>query len=377
LIDLDAIRRELPALRQTAYLNSGTAGPWPTPVVQAITAALAREAELGRASPRGLPDFPPALAATRDRLASWVGAEPGEMAVTGSTTIGVNIVVWGLDWQPGDEVVTSSIEHRGVLVPLQRLAARRGVRVRIAQLGSGQPAAALMAIQRELSERTRLVALSHVSFSTGACLPIAEIARAAHAVDAQVLVDGAQAVGAMPVDVRTLDVDYYAFPGQKWLCGPEGTGGLFIRRELQPELAQTFVGTRSAQPGAAGYEYSTLFRPGVHGLLAALDWLEGIGRDAIFQRVAEQANSCHAQLGEVDGVEVITPADSRAGLVCFRLGDADLELAVAQLAAEGVTLRSVADTNALRVSCGFFNTSAEIDQLVAAVRRLSPSRAAY
>jgi L-cysteine/cystine lyase len=117
VIDLDAIRRQLPVLRQTAYLNSGTAGPWPTPVVNAIGAALAREAELGRTSPRGLPDFPPTLAATRDRLASWVGAESDEMAVTGSTTIGVNIVIWGLDWQPGDEVVTSSIEHRGVLVP--------------------------------------------------------------------------------------------------------------------------------------------------------------------------------------------------------------------------------------------------------------------
>jgi L-cysteine/cystine lyase len=223
-------------------------------------------------------------------------------------------------------------------------------------VSSGQPEAVLAAIQRELSERTRLVALSHVSFSTGACLPIVELARAAHALGARVLIDGAQAVGAMRVDVRALDADYYAFPGQKWLCGPEGTGGLFVRRECQLELGATFVGTRSAQPGAAGYEYSTLFRPGVHGLLAALDWLEGIGRDAIFWRVSELANSCYAQLSEVGGVDVITPADSCAGLICFGLAHADLEACVAQLAADGLTLRSVADTNALRVSCGFFNT---------------------
>jgi L-cysteine/cystine lyase len=376
LIDLDAIRRQLPVLRQTAYLNTGTAGPWPTPVVRAIGAALVREAELGRASPRGLPDFPPTLRATRDRLASWVGADPDEMAVTGSTTIGVNIVVSGLEWQAGDEVVTSSIEHRGVIVPLQRLAARRGMRIRVAEVGAGAPETALAAIQAELNERTRLVALSHVSFSTGACLPIAEIGRAAHAVGARVLIDGAQAVGALPVDVRTLDVDYYAFPGQKWLCGPEGTGGLYVRRERQPELAATFVGTRSAQPGAAGYEYSTLFRPGVHGLSAALDWLEGIGRQVIFDRVAELADSCYAQLCGIGGVEVITPADARAGLICFRVSEADLEACVAQLAAEGLTVRSVADTSSLRVSCGFFNTQGEIDGLVAAVRRLSASRAA-
>jgi L-cysteine/cystine lyase len=376
LIDLDAIRRQLPVLRQTAYLNTGTAGPWPTPVVEAIGVALAREAELGRASPRGLPDFPPTLRAARDRLASWVGAAPDELAVIGSTTIGVNMVVSGLEWQPGDEVVTSSIEHRGVLVPLQRLAARRGVKVRVSEVGTGERETALAAIQAELTERTRLVALSHVSFSTGACLPIDEIARAAHAVGAQVLVDGAQAVGAMHVDVHALDVDYYAFPGQKWLCGPEGTGGLFVRRARQSELAATFVGTRSAQPGAAGYEYSTLFRPGVHGLLAALDWLEGIGRVTMFDRVAELVDCCFRQLRAVDGVEVITPADARAGLVCFRVAEADLEACVAQLGADGLTVRSVADSGTLRVSCGFFNTQAEIDRLEAAVRRLRDLRAA-
>jgi L-cysteine/cystine lyase len=375
-LDLDALRRQLPVLRQTAYLNTGTAGPWPTPVVEAIGVALAREAELGRASPRGLPDFPPTLRATRERLANWVGAEPDELAVTGSTTIGVNIVVSGLEWRPGDQVMTSSIEHRGVLVPLQRLAARRGVQVHVAEVGTGERETALTAIRAELSERTRLVALSHVSFSTGACLPIAEIARAAHAVGALVLIDGAQAVGAMPVDVDALDVDYYALPGQKWLCGPEGTGGLFVRRARQPELAATFVGTRSAQPGAAGYEYSTLFRPGVHGLLAALDWLEGVGRHTIFDRVAQLADSCDVQLRGIDGVEVITPADARAGLVCFRVSEVDVDACVAQLSADGLTVRSVADTNSLRVSCGFFNTQAEIDRLVAAVRQLRPTGAA-
>ena len=125
--------------------------------------------KLGRASPRGLPDFPPTLAATRARLASWVGAEPDELALTGSTTIGVNIVVSGLDWQPTDEGVTSSLEHRGVHVPLRRLAARRGVRVRSAEVGAGERGTELGAIQSELSERTRLVALSHLSFSTSAC----------------------------------------------------------------------------------------------------------------------------------------------------------------------------------------------------------------
>jgi selenocysteine lyase/cysteine desulfurase len=108
----------------------------------------------------------------------------------------------------------------------------------------------------------------------------------------------------------------------------------------------------------------------VHGLLAALDWLEGVGRQAIFDRVAELVDSCYEKLCRVDGVEVITPADARAGLVCFGLSGADLEACVARLGADGLTVRSVADTSSLRVSCGFFNTQGEIDRLVAGVRRL-------
>jgi L-cysteine/cystine lyase len=358
-------------LARTAYLNTGTAGPWPTPVVEAIAEVLRQEGELGRASPRGLPDFPPTLTGARERLASWVGAGPGEVALVGSTTIGINMAVWGLDWQPGDEVVTTSVEHRGVLAPLRQLAARREVRVREAAVAGGE-VETLAAIVGEMSERTRLVALSHVSFSTGARLPIRDIADAAHAAGARVLVDGAQAVGAMPVDVHGLGVDFYAFPGQKWLCGPEGTGGLYIRDVAA--LQKTFVGARSGQSGAAGYEYSTLFRPAVHGLLAALQWLDGIGREAIFARVADVADYCYARLSAEAGFEMVTPESTRAGLVHVRMPGVDLEASVARLAEAGLTVRSVPDTRSLRISCGFFNTRAEIDRLVDA---LSRARAAY
>jgi L-cysteine/cystine lyase len=362
-VDIDAVRRDLAVTRRTAYFNTGTAGPWPAPVIEAIGAALQREADLGRASPRGLPDFPGVLAATRQQLAAWVGVGPGELALTGSTTLGVNIGVWGLDWQPGDEVVTTSIEHRGVLVPLKHLASRRGVKVRVAEVGYG--ASPLEAICANLTSRTRLVALSHVSFSTGACLPVKDVAHAAHAVGAAVLVDGAQAVGATPIDVHDLDVDYYAFPGQKWLCGPEGTGGLYVRHARQAELRATFVGTRSAQPNAAAYEHGTLFRPGIHGLHAALDWLEAVGREQIFARTARLAAYCASRLGSVPGVELITPPEARAGLVCFRFAaDADLDACVAYLVERGVSLRSVGETGCVRVSCGFFNTESELDRLV-------------
>jgi L-cysteine/cystine lyase len=365
VLDVEAVRAQLPVTATTAYLNTGTAGPWPTPVVEAIEHALHREQALGRASPSGLPDFRPLLHNTRDRLADLIGADGDEVALTHSATEGIDIVVWGLDWQPGDEVITTSFEHRGVLVPLRQLAVRKDVAIKVADLGPGVEG--LEVINQLITPRTRLIALSHVSFSTGACLPIHQVADLAHAAGAMLVVDGAQAVGAMPVDVHASGVDFYVFPGQKWLCGPEGTGGLYVRRDRQAQLQSTYVGTRSAAPGAGRYEWGTLFRPGVHGLHAALEWFDAIGRDVIFDRAAELASYCYARLSELPNVEMVTPKQSRAALVNIRLPGVDLDACVGMLGDQGFTVRAVPDTQSLRVSCAFFNTSVEIDGLAKAI----------
>jgi L-cysteine/cystine lyase len=364
VLDIEAVRAQLPVTSITAYLNTGTAGPWPTLVVDAIEHALRCEQALGRASPSGLPDFRPLLRDTRDRLAELIGADADEVALTHSATEGIDIVAWGLDWQAGDEVVTTSVEHRGVLVPLRQLGARRDVAIKVAEVGSG---GSVEPVEALITPKTRLVALSHVSFSTGACLPIRAIADLAHAAGAMIVVDGAQAVGAMPVDVHALGVDFYAFPGQKWLCGPEGTGGLYVRRDRQAQLQSTYVGARSATPAAGRYEWGTLFRPGIHGLHAALAWFDAIGRDAIFSRNAELAAYCYSALAELPNVELVTPVDARASLVNIRVPNVDLDTCVTALSNQGFTVRSVPDTQSLRVSCAFFNTSAEIDGLVKAL----------
>jgi L-cysteine/cystine lyase len=366
---IERVRAVLPVTSKTAYLNTGTAGPWSTPVVEAIEQALRREHVLGRASPGGLPDFRPLLRETRVHLADWIGADADEVALTQSTTEGVDIVVWGLNWQPGDEIVTTPIEHRGVASPVRQVARRNGLIVRTAEVGDGSSAVALDAIQAAIGPLTRLIALSHVSFSTGARLPIERIAELAHAAGALVLVDGAQAVGAMPVDVHGLGVDFYAFSGQKWLFGPEGTGGLYVRRERQDRLAATYVGARSAGEGATRYEYGTLFRPGVHGLYAALQWLDSIGRQTVFGRVSELAAYCAERLASVPGVRLLTPGGECAGLVNVQLPGADLDACVAFLEQHGLTLRSVPDTSSLRISCAFFNTPAEIDRLTDSIGR--------
>lgn len=259
--------------------------------------------------------------------------------------------------------VTTDVEHPGILVPLHHLARRFGVGLRIVP-----PAAVAGAI----NERTRLVAFSHVSFSTGAVLPVAEVVAAG----VPVLIDGAQAVGAIPVDVHALGVDYYAFSGQKWLCGPEGTGGLYVRRGSS--LEATFVSTHSLRPslgggrdpanvtladGATRFEGGSFFRPAIRGLNATLRWLvDDVGLDTVFLRTRELATYCHERVRELPGVEMLTPRAALAGLVSFRLGDP--VRAVTYLREHGVIVRSIPETQSIRVSCAFFNTTEEIDRLV-------------
>jgi len=317
-----------------------------------------------------LPDYAPLARDTRQRLAALIGAHPEEIAFTDSTTYGINVAVWGHRWRHDDEVLTSTVEHPGILVPLHYLARRTGVSLRTV---------APEALPYAITDHTRMIAISHVSFSTGARLPIAEVAQAARETGALVLVDGAQAVGALPVDVHALDVDFYAFPAQKWLCGPEGMGALYVRRGI--ELESTFVGIRSLHSSGPGgrdpanltlsetatrYELGAVYRPAMHGFNAALRWLaDDVGLSMVHERTRALAAYCHAALTELPHVEVLTPAGALAGLVCFRVpGDGW----VGRLEQRGVTARWIPEARCLRVSCAFFNTEAEIDRMIAVLR---------
>ena len=208
-----------------------------------------------------------------------------------------------------------------------------------------------------------------MSYSTGARLDIAAVAQHAHEQGAVLVVDGAQAAGALPVDVHALGVDYYAFPGQKWLCGPEGTGGLYVARARQADLDSTYVGMRSSGQGAARHEWATLFRPGVHGLHAALAWRTHLGVATIHQRIAQLADYARAELDRAVAGAVITPPDGGAGLLHVRVPVDSLDACVADLTTAGVTVRSVPDTSTVRLSCGFFNTRGEIDRAVDGLAR--------
>jgi L-cysteine/cystine lyase len=377
-IEPASVRADLPCLAGEAYLNTGGAGPMSRVVAGAVEAALAEQLGRGR---MGLPAITAARerqAALRTAIGRLLGRPAAEVAIAQSTTHAMNQVIWGIDWRPGDEVVTTALEHPGLLVPLGVLARRMGVTLRVLDAGDGSgPLEERVA--GACSPRTRLVALSHVAYGTGARLDVEGAVRAAHAAGALVLVDGAQGAGAVPADPGALGCDAYALPAQKWLMGPEGLGALWIAPEAMERVDVTVSGYETGgdhgtdgsvalHPDARRYEASTHPEVLIAGWLAALGWLERLGHDAVHRATLAAAAACRARLGEIPGVRILGGPEATSGLVAFTVDGWAPEPAAAALAVGGVTVRWLADPPALRASCAFFTGADDLDRLATGVR---------
>jgi L-cysteine/cystine lyase len=352
----EEIRARFPVLERYAYLNTGTCGPVSRATAAAVAERTRLDVEQGRG---GLPYFK-AVLDLRDRLraalAALVGATPKHIALTYSTTAGCNIVVAGLGLGPDDEVVTTDEEHFGLAGPL----AVSGARIRVART-RGRPAAdAREAILAEVGPRTRLLALSHVSWQTGHVFPVHEL-RAETGLP--VLVDGAQSVGAIAVEVGELD--FYTVSGQKWLCGPDATGALYVR---DPEALRIAVpsyfaqqgfepeGTFVATGGAPRFDAGWLPAPALAGLLTAVGELDA----GALEPARETAERCRALLAE--RVEVVTEP-GHATLVTWKArGDAAAEAAAA--AERGVIIRDLPGTGWLRASIGAWTDDRDLERLL-------------
>ncbi len=230
------LRSEFPVLERVAYLNAGSVGPMPRAAADAAREELAAELHEARGGKAQFERMLELGGRLRDRVASLMGCTAGELALTGATTDGVNAVIGGLDLRAGDVVLTSDEEHPGLLAPLAVARERWGIQVRVVPFAELAGAV----------DGARLVACSHVSWHTG---QVADT-EALSACGVPVLLDGAQGLGAVPVDVRALGCDYYAASGQKWLCGPVGSGYLYVRESRIEELFP--AAARLRQPGGPG-----------------------------------------------------------------------------------------------------------------------------
>jgi len=378
-----AIREELPAVQRMVYLNVGTNGPLPRRGHAALVEQAQTELQEGRI---GMPAYERNLqikADTRDAFAGLLGCAADEVALTHSTTEGMNIALMGLDWAPGDEIITATSEHEGGLNPVALVKQRYGATVRYTTIGL-RDCDLLAELERALTPRTRAVVLSHVSWATGAVLPMRQISDLAHGVGALVICDAAQSCGMVPSNVYDMGVDAYACSGQKWLCGPDGTGALFVRRDSMERIQQTFMAYPSLKSrminndaifepseGARRYEAVTLYPPAFRALGASLAWIAGdLGWDWVYRRIGELGRYCHAALARIDGVSLYLPEHDVAGLVHFTLdGVAPADL-TERLYEQGILIRHTPEPQLNRVATGFYNTEEDIDRLAQGIRAI-------
>jgi L-cysteine/cystine lyase len=353
---VEELRAQFPVLERVAYLNAGTNGPVPQRAFDAAERSLREQLEQGRSSKAWFEHQIERIDELRARAAGLLGSDTADVALTGSTTDGINAVLHALDIQPGDEILTSDEEHPGVLGPVATARDTRGATVRVVPFGE---------LPDQVTADTRIVVTSHVSWATGRLIDMKPLA----ASDALVVLDGAQGLGAIPADVRALGCDFYAASGQKWLCGPGGMGYLYARPELVPDLPAPWSGYHAMEwseqalvpalhPDARRLTTGFPVPHHVEWAHASLDVLEEAGFDAVHSRAVDGAERFAALLRD-RGVPV---ADRGAStLVSFEVPDPE---GFSQKAAEqDIVIRFLPGRPWARASIGAWNTGEELERL--------------
>ena len=345
-------RRQLPVLEHTAYLNAGTNGPLAQATADAVIEATERDLRDGRSGKRYVERTLELRETARNALADVLRVDASHVALVESTTRGCATVLAGFGLTGEDEVITTDQEHFGLTGPLHTT----GARVVMAEADEDAMLAAV-------TPRTRLIATSHVLWTTGRRLDVHRLRRES---GLPLLVDGAQSVGAMPVDAR--EIDYYAFSCQKWLCGPDGMGGLAVRdADSLTVLAPSYLSQDGYEPtgeftpraGAKRFDSGWTPPPSLAGLDAALD----TAPEGRFDRAAEMAARCRELVAAK--AEVVT-APGQGTLVSFRVEGDSGEL-VKRLYEQGVVVRDIPPLGWLRVSCGWWTTDEDLERLVGAL----------
>ena len=387
-MDIARLRSQIPVCQRLVYVNTGWSGPSPLPVVDAIKARLDYEMEQGPTTPDVLESGKHIQEEATDAAARLLSASPEEVCLTENTTQGLNIVLNGLDWHEGDEIINCNLEHGSVLVPGYFLRERHGAVVKTVDLAPDESWEVILGkIEGALTDRTRLIFLSHIEYSCGLRMPVQQIRRLTKDRGVLMLLDGAQAAGHIPLDMKEIDCDFYSIPGQKWLLGSEGVGALYISREMVSQVRPIHVGWGAV---VDHHDDPLRFEPNVDemkkfylssssaalraGFMEAIRFIQDIGIEEIEAGNLDLATAFKQALGEVPGVEILSPMDrtNSCGLVSFTIEGMDPVDAVARMWSEHrIVARPVSYPQCVRVSLHFFNTEEEVDQIVKAVRGLA------
>ncbi|MEG4036212.1 aminotransferase class V-fold PLP-dependent enzyme [Microcoleus sp. S36b_A4] len=418
----DNHRQQFPALANKAYFNYGGQGPLPEPALGVIYEAYKRVQLGGPFSAEVGAWVVQEAMLTRRAIASELAVPPETIALTEDVTVGCNIALWGIDWKAGDHLLLSDCEHPGIVASVMELQRRFNIEVSVcplaATLNEGDPVAV---IADSLRPNTRLLVISHILWNTGQVLPLAEIVKVCHEPPltppcqgggqedfsliqgdrqedfsliqggrqedfsakkhkVRVLVDAAQSVGVLPLNLIESGVDFYAFTGHKWWCGPEGLGGLYVSAEALADLHPVFIGWRGIvtdanakvlgwKPGSQRYEIATSAYPLYAGLRSAIALQHEWGTiEERYSEICRLSKYLWQRLSELPDVECLRKSAPEAGLVSFRLTNGmPHKKLVDLLEKEGIMVRTILNPDCVRACVHYFTTEAEMDKLVGAI----------
>ena len=418
----DNHRQQFPALANKAYFNYGGQGPLPEPALDAIYQAYKRVQLGGPFSGEVGAWVVQEAMLTRRAIASELTVPPETIALTEDVTVGCNIALWGIDWKAGDHLLLSDCEHHGIVASVMELQRRFNIEVSVcplaATLNEGDPVAV---IADSLRPNTRLLVISHILWNTGQVLPLTEIVKVCHESPltppwqgggqedfslvqgegqddfsliqgggqeelpaknhkVRVLVDAAQSVGVLPLNLIESGVDFYAFTGHKWWGGPEGLGGLYVSAEALADLHPVFIGWRGIvtdanakvlgwKSGSQRYEIATSAYPLYAGLRSAIALQHEWGTiEERYAEICRLSKYLWEGLSELPDVECLRKSAPEAGLVSFRLTNGmPHKKLVDVLEKQGIMVRTILNPDCVRACVHYFTTEAEIDKLVGAI----------
>lgn len=373
----DQVRARFPLTKDLVYFNNGTFGPAPFGVQKALESSLTEintTGEYGSTSPE------------REKLAAFLGVNTSELSLTHNTTEGINIMAWGIELERGDEVIMTNQDHAGNALPWLNRAKLHGIVPKVFSPLLTQEEN-LELIKSLISPKTKVIAIPHVTCTTGLVFPIKEISQFARNKGILTAIDGAHGAGTFGLNLQDLGCDFYAGCCHKWMLGPAGTGFLYVRSEAMDSLQPLHFGAGgdlgwdlfSNPPLLEGYienahryDYGTQSTSLMKGVSAAAAFHIEIGKERVEARIRELNQYLFEGMRELgERLEILSPAaaQSRICMLTFRPKKADYQSVGNKLGAAGFRIRQVPEgrTNGIRVSTHIYNSKLEIDRFLAAL----------
>jgi len=375
-----AIRGQFPLTTDRIYLNTGTFGPAPFSVLDALEKS---NRDINTSGEYGNSDQ------ERIQLTQFFGIKPTELSITHNTTEGINILAWGIPLQPGDEVILTTHEHVGNAVPWLNRAKYDGIVIRALEPKATQQEN-LTEVQKLINSKTKVIAMPHVTCTTGLVFPIQEICSLAKSRGILTAIDGAHGAGTFDLNLHALGCDFYAGCFHKWMLGPSGTAFLYVREESLEKLRPLMIGGHSDTgwdmnvnpptlagyvPSARRFDYGTQSKSLAVGMVAATEFHDKIGKANIETRLKSLNQYLVDGLSDMNSkLDILTPKEkeSRISMVSFRTKNISYQNCGNALGKAGFRIRQVPEggVNAIRVSTHVYNTKEELDAFLVALKQI-------